>query len=182
MNFGIELINGVIEENPEVWTPEFQGYVIERIKKAVELECQYAQECLPRGVLGLNVPLLREYVQYIADRRFERLHLPKQYGSNNPFPWMSEVIDLKKEKNFFESRVTEYQTGGALEWQKIRNAFQRYQKSPTDRSLIKDISEDKLEIALIELSPDKVHPYYNTMEMRLTELKDARKYKTEKKA
>ena len=116
MNFGIELINGIIEENPDVWTPEFQGYVIERIKKAVELECQYAQECLPRGVLGLNVPLLREYVQYIADRRFERLHLPKQYGSSNPFPWMSEVIDLKKEKNFFESRVTEYQTGGALEW------------------------------------------------------------------
>ena len=116
MNFGIDLINGIIEENPDIWTPQYQEYVITRIKKAVELECQYAQECLPRGVLGLNVPLLREYVQYIADRRLERLHLAKQYGSANPFPWMSEVIDLKKEKNFFETRVTEYQTGGALEW------------------------------------------------------------------
>lgn len=116
MNFGIELINGIIEENPDIWTINYQEYIITRIKKAVELECHYTQECLPNGVLGLNAPLLREYVQYIADRRLERLHLPKQYGSANPFPWMSEVIDLKKEKNFFESRVTEYQTGGALEW------------------------------------------------------------------
>jgi ribonucleoside-diphosphate reductase beta chain len=116
MNFGIELINTIIDENPGAWTPEFQTYIINRIKKAVELECAYANECLPTGVLGLNLPLLREYVQYIADRRLERLRLPKQYGSSNPFPWMSEVIDLKKEKNFFETRVTEYQTGGALEW------------------------------------------------------------------
>ena len=84
MNFGIDLINGIIEENPDIWTPQYQEYVITRIKKAVELECQYAQECLPRGVLGLNVPLLREYVQYIADRRLERLHLAKQYGSASP--------------------------------------------------------------------------------------------------
>ena len=116
MNFGIELINAIIDENPEVWTPEFKEYLSTRIKRAVELEVSYAQECLPRGVLGLNVPLLTEYVQYIADRRLERLRLPKLYGSGNPFPWMSEVIDLKKEKNFFETRVTEYQPGGALEW------------------------------------------------------------------
>jgi ribonucleoside-diphosphate reductase beta chain len=116
MNFGIELINTIIDENPYCWTLEFQDYLIKRIKKAVELECNYAQECLPRGVLGLNVAMLREYVQYIADRRLEKLRLPHQYNSGNPFPWMSEVIDLKKEKNFFETRVTEYQTGGALEW------------------------------------------------------------------
>ena len=62
--------------------------------------------------------MMREYVQYIADRRLdsEKLRLPRQYNSSNPFPWMSEVIDLKKEKNFFETRVTEYQTSGALEW------------------------------------------------------------------
>lgn len=116
MNFGIELINGIIDENPDIWTSEFKEYTIQRIKRAVELEINYAKECLPRGVLGLNAQLLQEYVQYIADRRLERLRLPKQYGSTNPFPWMSEIIDLRKEKNFFESRVTEYQTGGALEW------------------------------------------------------------------
>lgn len=66
--------------------------------------------------MGLNAELLRQYIQDIADRRLERLRLTKQYGSENPFLWMSEVIDLKKEKNFFETRVTEYQTGGALEW------------------------------------------------------------------
>ncbi len=116
MNFGIELINGIIDENPLVWTPEFKDYLLKRIQKAVELEVAYTKECLPQGILGLNVSLLREYVQYIADRRLERLRLKKVYGSQNPFPWMSEVIDLKKEKNFFETRVTEYQTGGALEW------------------------------------------------------------------
>ena len=116
MNFGIELINTLIDENPHVWEPKFKESMIEFIKNAVGLEHQYIQECLPNGILGLNSGLLKEYVQYIADRRFEKLRLPRQYASENPFPWMSEAIDLKKEKNFFETRVTEYQTGGALEW------------------------------------------------------------------
>ena len=116
MNFGIDLINTIRDENPGVWDKEFEIKIIDFIKNAVQLEHKYVQECLPNGILGLNTDLLKEYVGYVADRRFERLRLPKQYGSSNPFPWMSEVIDLKKEKNFFETRVTEYQTGGALEW------------------------------------------------------------------
>jgi len=116
MNFGIDLINGIRDENPGVWIPAFEEKIIHFIKTAVGLEHKYIEECLPNGILGLNQNLLKEYIQYIADRRFERLRLPQQYGSSNPFPWMSEVIDLKKEKNFFETRVTEYQTGGALEW------------------------------------------------------------------
>ncbi len=116
MNFGIDLINTIRDENPGVWDDKFQAMIIEFVKTAVSLEHKYAEECLPNGILGLNTSLLKEYVQYIADRRFERLRLPRQYGSANPFPWVSEGIDLKKEKNFFETRVTEYQTGGALEW------------------------------------------------------------------
>jgi len=116
MNFGIELINTIIDENPKIWEESFKQEIINFMKTAVGLEHKYCQDCLPSGILGLNTKLLKEYIQYIADRRFERLHLPQQYGSSNPFPWMSEVIDLKKEKNFFETRVTEYQTGGALEW------------------------------------------------------------------
>jgi ribonucleoside-diphosphate reductase beta chain len=116
MNFGMQLINNIIAENPYCWTKEFAEHLIVRIKKAVDLEVNYAKECLPNGVLGLNIQQMKEYIEYIADRRLERLNLPKQYNSANPFPWMSEVIDLKKEKNFFETRVTEYQTGGALEW------------------------------------------------------------------
>lgn len=116
MNFGIELINAVIDENPDIWSEEFQKDIIEYIKNAVQLEVNYIKECLPNGILGLNTELIQEYVQYLADRRFEKLRLPQFYGSGNPFPWMSEAVDLKKEKNFFETRVTEYQTGGALEW------------------------------------------------------------------
>lgn len=117
LNFGIDLINGIKSENPEIWTPEFQGEMIQRVRDAVELEIAYAQDCLPNGVLGLNAKLFRDYVQYIADRRLERIGLAPQYdGSPNPFPWMSETMDLAKEKNFFETRVTEYQTGGALDW------------------------------------------------------------------
>ena len=116
LNFGIDLINGIKDENPEIWTSEFQTYIISKIKEAVELEYRYAIDCLPRGILGLSAPMFREYVQYIADRRLERIGLKIQYGSKNPFPWMSETIDLQKEKNFFETRVTEYQTAGSLNW------------------------------------------------------------------
>lgn len=117
LNFGIDLINGIKSENPHLWTPEFQEQMIQRVRDAVELEIAYAQDCLPNGVLGLNAKLFRDYVQYVADRRLERIGLAPQYdGSPNPFPWMSETMDLAKEKNFFETRVTEYQTGGALDW------------------------------------------------------------------
>jgi ribonucleoside-diphosphate reductase beta chain len=116
LNFGVDLINGIKAENPELWSPEFQDAMTERIRTAVELEIEYAESCLPRGVLGLNVELFRDYVQHVTDRRLERIGLPAQYGSPNPFPWMSETIDLSKEKNFFETRVTEYQSGGSLSW------------------------------------------------------------------
>ena len=116
LNFGIDLINTIKEENPELWTPEFQTHIVNLIKEAVELEIQYAQDCLPRGILGLTAPMFREYVQYIADRRLERIGLKPIYKSKNPFPWMSETIDLQKEKNFFETRVTEYQSSGSLSW------------------------------------------------------------------
>ena len=86
------------------------------ITQAVDLEDEYAKDCLPRGIVGINATIIRQYLEYIADRRLERIGLPAQYGSANPFPWMSEVIDLKKEKNFFETRVTEYQAGGSLSW------------------------------------------------------------------
>jgi ribonucleoside-diphosphate reductase beta chain len=116
LNFGIDLINTIKEENPHVWTPKFQNEIIEMIDQAVHLEIAYAKDCLPRGVLGLNATLFESYVQFIADRRLERIGLSPQYFSKNPFPWMSEVMDLDKEKNFFETRVTEYQSGGALVW------------------------------------------------------------------
>jgi len=116
MNFGIDLINQLKIENPEIWTKEVQERATQNVREAVHLEILYAKDCLPNGILGLNHQMFTEYVQHIADRRLERIGLKPIFGSPNPFPWMSEVLDLRKEKNFFETRVTEYQTGGALSW------------------------------------------------------------------
>ncbi len=116
LNFGIDLINGIKSENPELWTPQFKQQMVDRVRESVELEIAYAKDCLPNGVLGLNAALFRDYVQHIADRRLERIGLPTQYNNTNPFPWMSETMDLMKEKNFFETRVTEYQSAAALDW------------------------------------------------------------------
>lgn len=118
IRFGVNLVNTLREEYPEVWTNEFEEETIGHIRKAVELEIEYAKDVLPKGVLGMNAEMFIDYVQYIGNRRLESVNLPFRFdgGSSNPFPWMSEVIDLNKEKNFFETRVTEYQTGGTLEW------------------------------------------------------------------
>ncbi|HLG51740.1 MAG TPA: ribonucleotide-diphosphate reductase subunit beta [Chloroflexota bacterium] len=116
LNFGIDLINGIRLENPAVWTPAFQAEAAALIERAVALESQYARECLPEGVPGLRAPMFEQYVQFIADRRLERIGLPARYGARNPFPWMSETMDLPKAKNFFETRVTEYRAGATLRW------------------------------------------------------------------
>jgi len=117
LNFGIDVINQIKIENPDVWTPSFQTEIKNLIKEGVDLEYQYALDTMPRGILGLNAQTFREYLEYIANRRCLQIGLEEQYpGAVNPFPWMSEIIDLKKEKNFFETRVTEYQTGGTLSW------------------------------------------------------------------
>jgi len=117
MNFGIDVINQIKIENPHLWTAQFQEQVHAMIIEATELEIRYAYDTMPRGVLGLNAPQFVDYMQFIANRRCNQIGLKEIYpGATNPFPWMSEVIDLKKEKNFFETRVTEYQTGGALSW------------------------------------------------------------------
>lgn len=114
--FGADLINEIVQENPSIWTEAFKKDITEKIKRSVELEYAYAKDCLPRGILGLNAETIHEYIKYIADRRLERIGLEKVYGSENPFQWMSEIMDLRKEKNFFETRVTEYKSGGSLNW------------------------------------------------------------------
>ena len=116
-NFGIDVINTIKLENPHLWTAEFREEIKTLMQKGVELEYQYAEATMPRGVLGLNATMFKEYLRFIANRRCTQIGLDVMYpGASNPFPWMSEMMDLKKEKNFFETRVTEYQTGGALNW------------------------------------------------------------------
>ncbi len=114
--YGCDLINTVKAENPEVWDKAFQEEVTEKIRQAVILERNYAVDACPQGVLGINAEQFCNYVEYMADRRLERLGLPKLYNKENPFPWMAQSTDLAKEKNFFETRVTEYQTAASLTW------------------------------------------------------------------
>jgi len=114
--FGTDLINTIVEENPAIWTPEFKQLLIDKIKESVVLEKKYAREALPKGIMGLTPDSIEEYLEHVADRRLERIGLPVQYNTKNPFPWMSEIMDVRKEKNFFETRVSEYKTGGQLEW------------------------------------------------------------------
>ena len=116
-NFGIDLINQIKLENPHLWTSEFKADIIDIFHQAVEREYRYAEDTMPRGVLGMNASMFKGYLRYIANRRATQIGLETLYpNEENPFPWMSEMIDLKKERNFFETRVIEYQTGGALSW------------------------------------------------------------------
>ncbi|MDP3558800.1 MAG: ribonucleotide-diphosphate reductase subunit beta [Legionellaceae bacterium] len=118
MNFGIDVINQIKIENPQLWTPAFKEEIILMIKDGVELEYTYAKDTMPNGILGMNAEMFESYLQFIANRRLNQIGLPEQYpGAENPFPWMSEMMDLKKEKNFFETRVIEYQAGGTLSWE-----------------------------------------------------------------
>jgi len=117
LNFGIDVINQIKLENPHLWTEEFKQEVTQMILEGMELEVAYARDTMPRGVLGMNANMMEEYLHFIANRRLTQLGLKEQFpGAQNPFPWMSEIMDLRKEKNFFETRVIEYQTGGALQW------------------------------------------------------------------
>jgi len=117
-NFGIDLINQIKAENPHLWTTEFKAEIKALFERAVELEYRYAEDTMPRGVLGMNASMFKGYLRYIANRRATQIGLQELFpNEENPFPWMSEMIDLKKERNFFETRVIDYQTGGALSWE-----------------------------------------------------------------
>jgi ribonucleoside-diphosphate reductase beta chain len=116
-NFGIDLINQLKLENPHLWTAAFKEEIKALFARAVELEYRYAEDTMPRGVLGMNASMFKGYLRYIANRRATQIGLDVLFpNEENPFPWMSEMIDLKKERNFFETRVIEYQSGGALSW------------------------------------------------------------------
>ncbi|MFC3123694.1 ribonucleotide-diphosphate reductase subunit beta [Pseudoroseomonas globiformis] len=118
LNFGIDVINQIRAENPRIWTAEFTAEIRTMLKEACELEVAYGRDTMPRGFLGLNAALCEQYMHFITNRRCTQLGLQPLFPeTENPFPWMSEVMDLKKEKNFFETRVIEYQNGGALSWE-----------------------------------------------------------------
>jgi ribonucleoside-diphosphate reductase beta chain len=112
---GRYILTQLIAENPDIWTPEFQTELVEFMREGVELEKEFVRDCLPEDMVGLRQAEFVTYVDYNADRRLASLGLPTlSKVSTNPFAWLDEVIFLRKEKNFFETRVTEYQTSGSV--------------------------------------------------------------------
>jgi len=109
------LIMDLIEENPDVWTADFKEELRDLMREAISLEKDFISDCLPVNSVGLSSEEFCQYIDYIGDRRLEDVGLePLGAGATNPFPWLAEMMDIKKEQNFFEGRVTEYQKASAL--------------------------------------------------------------------
>ena len=105
----------LIEENPEIWTAEFRAELVGLMEEAVDLEKAFIRDCLPIAGVGLSSEEFETYIDYVADRRLEGVGLaPLHPGIGNPLPWLAELMDIKKEQNFFEGKVTEYQKSSSL--------------------------------------------------------------------
>lgn len=110
------LLTQLIAENPDIWTPEFQEELVRFMEEGVALEKDFVRDCLPEDGVGMTQIDFLKYVDFNADRRLESLGLRRLSNQrDNPFTWLDEVIFLRKEKNFFETRVTEYQTSGSMQ-------------------------------------------------------------------
>ena len=109
------LFMDLIEENKEIWTPEFREELRDMMREAITLEKEFISDCLPVNSVGLTLDEFTNYIDYIADRRLEGVGLdPLNPAINNPLPWLAEMMDIKKEQNFFEGRVTDYQKSSSL--------------------------------------------------------------------
>ncbi len=105
----------LIDENPDIWTEPFKQELRETMAEAVRLEKQFIHDCLPVQAVGLSAKEFLTYIDYIGDRRLEGVGLKPLNGPiSNPLPWLAELMDIKKEANFFEAKVTEYQKKSAL--------------------------------------------------------------------
>ena len=110
------LFMDLVEENHDIWTAEFKEELRETMAEAVQLEKEFIRDCLPVNAVGLSLEDFMTYIDFIADRRLEGCGLaPLSSGAiKNPLPWLAEMMDIKKEQNFFEGRVTEYQKASSL--------------------------------------------------------------------
>ncbi|WP_369600666.1 ribonucleotide-diphosphate reductase subunit beta [Hahella sp. SMD15-11] len=112
--FGIRVCNQIIQE--ENLKPDPRA-IRDMWDEAEAAEAAYAGYILRDPILGYSKDEHMEQFRFIANRRARKLHLPEPFpGARNAVPWLDEQANLRKEKNFFETRVTEYQTGGALRW------------------------------------------------------------------
>lgn len=112
LKFGINLILTILEENPEIVTPEFSAEIQKIIIEGVTLENAYNRDMFPRGILGLNADYVNQYVQYVADRRLEELGFAPHFKVTNPAKWMAAATDTLELVNFFETQNTNYEVDG----------------------------------------------------------------------
>ena len=87
--------------------------VVEIIRDAVAIEQEFVTDSLPVNLIGMNAQLMRQYIEFVADRLLQELVGYKIYNVTNPFDFM-EMISLRGKTNFFERRVGEYQKAGVL--------------------------------------------------------------------
>ncbi len=107
-----QLFQDLVDENPEIWTEEFREELRSTMAEAIALEKQFIRDCLPVAAVGLTADEFGRYIDYIGDRRLVGVGLePLHKNLENPLPWLSEMMEIKKETNFFEGRVTEYRRG-----------------------------------------------------------------------
>lgn len=110
------LLMELVDENPDIWTKEFKQELRDTMAEAIALEKDFISDCLPMDSIGLRKEDFLQYIDYIADRRLEGVGLEPLIGDvKNPLPWLAEMMDIKKEQNFFEGRVTEYQKASSLD-------------------------------------------------------------------
>ena len=104
-------------------TPENMIHRI--IAEAVEIEIEFVTSALPVNLIGMNEDLMKQYIQFVADRLLITLGASKLYDVSNPFPWM-EMISMQGKTNFFEKRVGEYQKSGVLDGASLGSVQQRF--------------------------------------------------------
>jgi len=110
------LLMDLVDENPDIWTEEFKLELRDTMAEGVRLEKEFIRDCLPVSAIGMSIEEFETYIDYIAERRLVACGLRplQEVKVQNPFPWLAELMDIKKEQNFFEGRVTEYQKAAAL--------------------------------------------------------------------
>ena len=113
-SFGIRVVRQIMQEENVKLDPQA---VRDMWDEAEAAEINYSKYILPTPILGYSQTDHHEQFRFIANRRARQLGMDEPFpGAQNALPWLDEQSNMRKEKNFFETRVTEYQTGGALKW------------------------------------------------------------------
>jgi ribonucleotide reductase beta subunit family protein with ferritin-like domain len=172
IGFGVALIREFMAQYPEAVTDQLVAEIVSDTQRAIELEQGYISYCFKDGpILGYSVPDHVATAKFFANMRLGSVGLPQPFeDAYHAFPWMSEQMELKKEKNFFETRVTEYQAGGALSFDDTEEDTRSDQNTffetcviehPVEAATVVEAAKDKQSVQ--ELFPED-DPYFGKHE------------------